>query len=184
MVGWYRAEALLYIVMYRVFLLDGGKNMALTVNAKKVLTIKKFLEKYYQISCDDKMTHNQLREFMNEKGITLPKRMNFDSVKKEDLIRNKVILAKDKKGNVIPYSEVTNLNGLLLELQNSKQNNPKNLRKIREALLQEMGYETFNDGTISAQKPLLYEEYEEDITCKINRSKTKIHYRKRGCIYK
>lgn len=155
----------------------------LVTSKKNIMKIEEFMTKYvgHTYDGDEKLTHSEMRDWLAMKGLPSLKRMSFDRISKEDILNGSCIIVKDKSGQRIPYHNpiMKSLDKLLEDLK--KTNDPEKMRRVRNELLGELGYE---EGYLG----LIYEKMEEDlfpyedeeITDKHNRTKSKKNLRSRG----
>lgn len=136
------------------------------ISEKQIVSIEEFMANYIgkEYSWTDKLTHNKMYEFLMEKGIDIPKKVNFEKVRKEDFLTGNIIAVKDRASKIIIYKNPrTNLNTLLYELQTME--NKKRMKKVRNELLKQLGYQEKASGIVNT------EDDEHYTIEKINRQK-------------
>lgn len=151
------------------------------ISEKQIVNIEEFMENYVgkEYTWSDKLTHNKMVEYLLDKGISVPQRMSFDSVRKEDFLNGNIIAVKDKASKIIIYKNPRiSLNTLLYELQSKE--NIKRMKKVRNEILKQLGYQEKASGIVNT-------EDEEHYTIeKINRQKRleKMNPKKMSRIYR
>lgn len=107
------------------------------ISGSYVICIKKFLQVYLNHEYEDtkKLTHYYLMEYLQEKSIMLPKRLNIKNISKEDILIGKVLFVRDESNKIIPYNNPMLFNNsLLLSELKSKRNVEKSKQNRREYL--------------------------------------------------
>jgi len=135
------------------------------VSDKQIISIEEFMNNYLGVvDYKGRLTHRSMCEYLFEKGIMIPERVNFNSVNKESLLNGTYIVVKDKNSQVLIYRNPRySLGSLLQELQSSA--NLSNLRSIRRKFLEDVGYREGVDGVFKQDTE------EEYLFEKPNRSK-------------
>lgn len=115
---------------------------------KNLISIRKFVSNFLLHSYGEnkKLTHNYLNFYLNEKGISIPKRVKFSQIKPIDILFSNVILVKDENGKVIAYENPLLLNEVRL-LNDLNSANKDDIEKVRVKNIEEQGYyvSTFGD---------------------------------------
>ncbi len=90
------------------------------ISKKQILNIQEFMANYIGKVYDKekKLTHNEMYEYLMEKGIPIPKRANYDYVDKESLLKGTYLIVKDETSQIIIYKNPRmDLEVLLEQLQ-------------------------------------------------------------------
>lgn len=151
------------------------------ISEKQIVSIEEFMENYVgkTYTWSDKLTHNKMVEYLLDKGISVPQRMSFDNVRKEDFLNGNIVVVKDKASKIIIYKNPRmNLNTLLYELQSKE--NIKRMKQVRNEILKQLGYQEKASGIVNIVKD---EQYTIE---KINRQKRleKMNPKKMSRIYR
>lgn len=154
--------------------------MKMVVSEKQIISIREFMENYLGIKYtrDNKLTHVEMLMFLRDKGNDIPERVNFDKIKKEQLLTGDFLAVKDEASKILFYKNPINvkLKNLLSELKS--QANLKQTRKARRYNLNEQGYQEAVNGVVKKEDL----EEEEISLAKPNRQKQLIkenYYKKR-----
>lgn len=151
------------------------------ISEKQIVSIEEFMENYVgkTYTWSDKLTHNKMVEYLLDKGISVPERMSFDRVRKEDFLNGNIVAVKDKTSKIIIYKNPRiNLNTLLYELQSKE--NIRRMKKVRNEILKQLGYQEKATGIVNT------EEDEQYTVEKGNRQKRleKINPKKMARVYR
>lgn len=121
------------------------------VSKKQIISIDEFMNQYIGKEYDGngKLTHKEMNRFLMEKGISIPERVNFNMVHKEDLLNGTYIVVKDHHSQTLIYRNPKNysLSGLLQELNSSQ--NLQRIEKVRKQILSTLGYQEERNGVIN-----------------------------------
>ena len=154
--------------------------MKMVVSEKQIISIGEFMENYLGIKYtrDNKLTHVEMLMFLRDKGNDIPERVNFDKIKKEQLLTGDFLAVKDEASKILFYKNPINmkLKNLLSELKS--QANLEQTRKARRYNLNEQGYQEAVNGVVKKEDL----EEEEISLAKPNRQKQLIradYYKKR-----
>lgn len=138
------------------------------ISEKQVVRIQEFMLNYIGISVQEKkLSHDEVVSILIEKGIPIPKKVSFNVINKEALLKGDYVLVKDKNCQILAYQNPMSFysNALLFELR-SKFNLEK-VKKARRKFLEENGYIETKYGVIDQWE----EEINIDVTEHVNRQK-------------
>lgn len=128
------------------------------VSSKQIIKIDEFMRNYIgkEYSWNGKITHRQMELFLIEKHISIPKRVSFDLVSKESLLKGDYIAVKDEKNQTLIYENPRkySLNSLLSELHTRE--NEKRTKQSRLAILKELGYQEAVNGVVRQEEDIEY----------------------------
>lgn len=154
----------------------------LFASKKDIISIQEFMINFIGREYDgkEKLTHHVMEMYLYQKGLPRVSKVQFSSVRKNDILEGKYILVKDDNNQIFGYvnPKSRSLNILMNEITNL--NKKKNLGKIRNTILREAGYTHDNDGTVITKEE--WQQYQAELmlqaTDKINRQKyiSKRHY--------
>ena len=146
-------------------------------NSKNIISVYRFME-ICGLECKHKKNVRISHEIMRKKlelryqsfpeAIILPQRISFDDYINEEVLSGKVVEVVDDYNKVIAYKNPILLReeSLLQYLINNA--SKKDLKKIREKILEEQNYRVTVNGDIVKNENL---EVEYEITEKSNRSR-------------
>lgn len=104
------------------------------ISKKYIISIEQFMENYLSIryTGNSKLTHNEMNNYLLEKGRKIPVRESFKRVDKEKILTGNVIAVKDKNCQVIIYQNPINksFESLLEELKSKTE-----LKQLREQIV-------------------------------------------------
>lgn len=145
---------------------------------KNILSIEEFMENYIGISYDGpfKLTHHVMEEYLiSKKGILL-NHVNFKKVNKVTIANGSHLLVRDNNHQVLVYENPKSYNLDYLMASLNSEYSSQDLKKIRSRELREIGYREISTGEVVEEDAFLPEQ---QITCKVNRQKTKCYSHKR-----
>ncbi len=75
------------------------------VSKKNIVSIWEFMENYFGVVYDDKytLTHEEMNYYLKKKKKIFVRKINFNKIDREMILRGEVILVSDELGNVTPY---------------------------------------------------------------------------------
>lgn len=128
------------------------------VSGRQIIKIEEFMRSYIgkEYSWKAKLTHRQMELFLIEKHISVPKKVKFELVSKESLLRGDYIAVKDEKNQILIYENPRkySLDRLLSELHTRE--NEKRTKQSRLAILKELGYQEAVNGVVRQEEDIEY----------------------------
>lgn len=106
------------------------------ISKKQIVSIREFLENYYNLKCNwrGKLTHKRMLDYLFLKGKSADKG-RIGEITKEEKLTGQYIYVKDEIGQVIPYKNpMLDLDKIRLSLMKT---NPITLEQIRANYLKE-----------------------------------------------
>ena len=154
----------------------------LYASKKDIISIQEFMVNFIGKEYDgtEKLTHHVMEMYLYQKGLPRVSKVQFSSVRKNDILTGKYILVKDDNNQIFGYVNPKSRSLDILMNEIAILNKKKNLEKIRNIILKESGYTHDNDGTVISKEE--WQQYQAElmleITDKINRQKyiSKRHY--------
>lgn len=141
----------------------------MNISKKNILEIREFMKNFLNLEYDGKvkLTHEELNNYLTSKKMFHVNHINFNKIKKIDILNGTYILVRDDIGKIIPYQRPTiSLKSMLEQIKSQK--NTITAKLIRKKYLEEQGYREISTGELL---PIEYFEEEPEITQKINRIK-------------
>lgn len=138
---------------------------------KNIISIEEFMKTYVGCEYDGtlKLTHSVMRDHLLENNLEPVKKVNFNNINKEDILKGKYIFVKDNNNQILIYvnPEFKSFDTLLRELKSSSRGSK--LHNIRKTNLYNEGY-IIEYGRI---EKISNNDEEFSVTEKVNRQKCK-----------
>lgn len=138
---------------------------------KNIISIEEFMELYIGCRYDGslKLTHSVMQDYLFENDYEPVKRVKFNSISKEGILKGEYVIVKDNNNQLLIYlnPKFKSFDTLLSELKASSRRGK--LHNIRKTNLYNEGY-TIEYGRIER---INNDDLELNITEKVNRQKCK-----------
>lgn len=122
------------------------------ISKKQIIKVREFMTNYIGVIPEkEKLSHKEMMEYLIDKNMELPTRINMDLVTKENLLNGTYIVVKDKFAQILIYRNprLYDFDALLQELQS--ESNLKRLKKARKKIAKELGYTETKDGVFKQE---------------------------------
>ena len=128
------------------------------VSGKQIIKISEFMRNYLgkEYTWSGKITHKQMEMFLLEKNTKVPKKVSFNLVSKEAILKGDYIAVKDESSRILIYENPRkhSLDSLLSELHSSE--NLKKMKQARKQILKSLGYKDAINGVVEEETEIEY----------------------------